>query len=35
MLSVYMLFTCTRLSLSKQNILTSVLEAIKARPCIL
>jgi hypothetical protein len=35
MLSVYMLLMCTRLSLSKQDILASVLKAIKARPCIL
>jgi hypothetical protein len=32
---VYVLFTCTRLSLFKQDTLASVSEAIKARPCIL
>jgi hypothetical protein len=32
---VHVLLTCTRLPLSKQDMLASVSEAIKARPCIL
>jgi hypothetical protein len=32
---VHMLLICTRLPLSKQDILASMLKAIKARPCIL
>jgi hypothetical protein len=32
---VHVLLTCTRLPLSKQDMLASVLEAIKARPRIL